>query len=176
MAASMENFINGYPGTESSARSALLNVMGREAYEFFFDRFVHHFFAEKDAQLLNSLGINCARLPFSYKHLEDDMNPRVLKEDGFKHIDRIVDLCASHGIYVILDMHTAPGCQNPDWHSDNHTSYAAFWDFKDHQDRTIWLWERIADRYKDNPWIAGYNPLNEPCDPEQVSVPVMRKR
>ncbi|KAL1866663.1 hypothetical protein VTK73DRAFT_4566 [Phialemonium thermophilum] len=166
----MENFINGYPGTESFARAALLDVMGRENYDYFFDRFHHHFFTEKDAQLLQSLGFNAARIPFSYKHFEDDANPRVLKEDGFRHLDRMVDLCAAHGIYVILDMHTVPGCQNPDWHSDNHTSYAAFWDFKDHQDRTVWLWEQIAARYRDNPWIAGYNPLNEPCDPQQVRV------
>lgn len=73
-------------------------------------------------------------------------------------------------------MHTAPGGQNGDWHSDNATSYAAFWDYKDHQDRTVWLWEQIAKRYKDNPWIAGYNPLNEPCDPEQVRLPAFYDR
>ena len=47
------------------------------------------------------------------------MNPRVLKKEGFKHLDRVIDLCAKHGIYTILDLHTAPGGQNPDWHSDN---------------------------------------------------------
>ncbi|KAH6685713.1 glycoside hydrolase superfamily [Plectosphaerella plurivora] len=66
--------------------------------------------------------------------------------------------------------------RNPDWHSDNNTSYAAFWDFKDHQDRTVWLWERIAERYKDNPWVAGYNLLNEPCDPQQVRLPALYAR
>lgn len=73
-------------------------------------------------------------------------------------------------------MHTVPGGQNPDWHSDNPTAYAAFWDYKDHQDRTIWLWEQIAARYKGNPWIAGYNPLNEPCDPEHVRLPAFYDR
>jgi aryl-phospho-beta-D-glucosidase BglC (GH1 family) len=73
-------------------------------------------------------------------------------------------------------MHTTPGGQNPDWHSDNQTSYAAFWDFKDHQDRTVWLWEQIAERYKENRWVAGYNPLNEPCDPEHVRLPAFYER
>lgn len=73
-------------------------------------------------------------------------------------------------------MHTVPGGQNPDWHSDNHTKYAAFWDYKDHQDRTVWLWEQIAARYKDNIWVAGYNPLNEPCDPEHVRLPAFYER
>lgn len=70
--------------------------------------------------------------------------------------------CAKEKIYTIIDLHTAPGGQNPDWHSDNPSNYAAFWDYKDHQDRVVWLWEHIAARYKGNPWVAGYNPLNEP--------------
>lgn len=73
-------------------------------------------------------------------------------------------------------MHTTPGGQNPDWHSDNPTSCAAFWDFKDHQDRTVWLWEQIAARYRDNKLVAGYNPLNEPCDPEHVRLPAFYDR
>ncbi|RAL59600.1 hypothetical protein DID88_006459 [Monilinia fructigena] len=69
-------------------------------------------------------------------------------------------------------MHTVPGAQNPDWHSDNPSNHASFWDHKDHQDRTtIWLWSQIATRYRNNPWIAGYNPINEPCDPLHHRLP-----
>lgn len=73
-------------------------------------------------------------------------------------------------------MHAVPGGQNPDWHSDNPTSYAAFWEYKDHQDRTVWLWEQIAARYRGNSWVAGYNPLNEPCDPEHIRLPAFYAR
>jgi hypothetical protein len=73
-------------------------------------------------------------------------------------------------------MHTVPGGQNPDWHSDNHSNYAAFWDFKDHQDRTIWLWTQIATHYATNPWIAGYNPINEPCDSQHMRLPAFYSR
>lgn len=167
----MENFITGYPGHESSVRAAMLNVLGQAKYDLFFDRFLHHFFTESDATYFKSLGLNCIRLPFNYRHFEDDMNPRVLKESGFKHLDRVIDLCANHGIYTILDLHTAPGGQSPGWHADNTTNYAAFWDYKDHQDRTIWLWEQMAARYKSNTWVAGYNVLNEPCDPKHHRLP-----
>ena len=50
----------------------------------------------RDAEYFASLGLNCLRLPFNYRHFEDDMNPRVLKESGFKHLDRVVELCAKH--------------------------------------------------------------------------------
>ena len=57
-----------------------------------------------------------------------------------------------------------------DWHSDNATHYAALWDHRDFQDRVVWLWEELAEHYKNNAWIAGYNVLNEPCDPLHTRV------
>ncbi|KAJ4475556.1 glycoside hydrolase [Lentinula aciculospora] len=168
----MENFISGYPGCEYQIRAALAETIGTEKSEFFFDKFLEYFFQESDAKFFSSLGLNCIRLPFNYRHFEDDMNPRVLKQSGFKHLDRVIDLCAQYNIYTILDLHTAPGGQNTDWHSDHggHIANCKFWNHKDFQDRTIWLWEELAAHYKGNKWIAGYNPLNEPTDPYHIRV------
>ncbi|KAJ7069552.1 glycoside hydrolase [Mycena amicta] len=160
----MENFISGYPGCEYQIREALSATIGQEKSEFFFDKFLEYFFMEADAKFFSTLGLNCIRLPFNYHHFEDDMNPRVLKESGFKHLDRVIELCAAHNIYTILDLHTAPGGQNPGWHADHGSHIANFWKHKDFQDRTVWLWEKLAAHYKGNKWIAGYNPLNEPTD------------
>lgn len=88
----MENFITGYSGHESQHRAAMKKVLGPEKYEFFFDRWLEYFFTEADAKFFAGLGLNCIRIPFNYRHLEDDMNPRVLKESGFKHLDRVVNL------------------------------------------------------------------------------------
>jgi len=38
MACSMENFITGYPGHEHEMRAAMLEVLGQEKYDFFFDK------------------------------------------------------------------------------------------------------------------------------------------
>lgn len=73
-------------------------------------------------------------------------------------------------------MHALPGGQSPGWHADNRTTYGAFWDYKDFQDRTVWLWEQIVERYKKNTWVAGYNPINEPCDPEHKRLPAFYAR
>ncbi|ETS84594.1 hypothetical protein PFICI_02619 [Pestalotiopsis fici W106-1] len=166
----MENFITGYPGHEHEHRKAMLKAMGPEKYKFFFDRFLDYFFTEADAEFFASLGLNCIRVPFNYRHFEDDMNPRVYKEEGFAFLDRIVQRCAKHNLYVILDLHAAPGGQNQDWHSDSGINKALFWEFKDFQDRAIDLWVELAKRYRGNPFIAGYNPLNEPADPEHTRL------
>lgn len=154
----------------------MMKVLGQEKSDYFFDKWLEYHFGEEDVKYFASLKLNCIRVPFNYRHFEDDMNPKVLKENGFKHLDRVINLCAKYNIYTILDLHALPGAQNVDWHSDNPTNYAAFWDHKDFQDRTIWLWEQIASRYKDNTWVAGYNPMNEPTDSEHVRLPAFYKR
>jgi len=92
------------------------------------------------------------------------MNPRVLKPNAFKHLDRAIALCAKYSIYSVIDMHTAPGGQSGGWHADAGVHIGQLWRHKDFQDRFIWLWEEIAKHYKDDPWVAGYNVLNEPAD------------
>lgn len=160
----MENFITGYPSTESLQRKALHSALGEEGYRRFFDRFLQVFFDEADAAYLASLGLNCVRLPFNYRHFEDDDRPFELKEEGFRLLDRAVDLCARHGLYTILDLHSLPGFQNQSWHCDNPTHWSFFWIHRHFQDRVVHLWETLADRYRDNPWVAGYDLINEPAD------------
>jgi hypothetical protein len=88
----MENFITGFPGHEHQHRAAMRRVLGTQRYEFFFDKWLENFFTDADAKFFASLGLNCLRIPFNYRHFEDDMAPRVIKPEGFKHLDRVVDL------------------------------------------------------------------------------------
>ncbi|MCG5214098.1 cellulase family glycosylhydrolase [Streptosporangium sp. KLBMP 9127] len=161
----MENFITGYPANEGTMRTAVREVLGEERYELFFDRLLTAFFGERDAELLAGMGVNCVRIPINYRHFESDERPMEIIEDGFRHLDRVIDLCAAEGIYSVIDLHALPGSQNQHWHSDNPTHIAAFWQHRHFQDRVVHLWEAIADRYRDHPWVAGYNPVNEPGDP-----------
>jgi endoglucanase len=172
----MENFITGYPANEEAQREAVREVLGQEKSKLFFDRFLEHFFTEEDARFIQSLGLNLLRLPVNYRHFESDLEPYIVEEEGFRHLDRVIDLCARHGIYTIVDLHALPGYQNQHWHSDNPTHKALLWRHRHFQDRTVNLWEAIAARYRGNPWVAGYNPINEPADPtEQAIMPFYRR-
>ncbi|KDR66221.1 hypothetical protein GALMADRAFT_259730 [Galerina marginata CBS 339.88] len=143
----------GFPGCEFQIREALTEAIGQEKSDFFFDKvppsfsrthpsltispqFLEYSFQDEDAACFKSLGLNCIHLPFNYRHFEDDMNPRVLEESGFKRLDRVI---AKHGIHIILYLHTAPGGQNTDWHSDHGGHIANSWNHKDFQDRVLWL-------------------------------------
>jgi endoglucanase len=166
----MENFITGYPANEEAQREAVRSVLGPEKYELFFERFLEYFFTEADARFIASLGLNLVRIPINYRHFEDDLRPFEINEDGFRHLDRAIEACARHGIYTIIDLHALPGYQNQHWHSDNPTHKALLWRHKHFQDRAVHLWEVIAARYRGNPWVAGYNPVNEPADPSEAMV------
>src|SRR3954447_9095357 len=160
----MENFITGYAANESMMRAAVREVLGDDAYERFFEGLLTAFYAEADAEFLAGLGLNCVRIPVNYRHLESDAQPFEIREGGFRHLDRAVAAGAAHGVYTIVDLHALPGSQNQHWHSDNPTHRALFWEHRHFQDRVVHLWEAIADRYRGNEWVAGYNLMNEPAD------------
>ncbi len=161
----MENFITGYPSTESLQRAAMRQAMGEEAYQAFFRQFTESFFGDADARYLASLGANCVRVPVNYRLLADDAEPLRVRDSGLSWLDRAVGTCAAHGLYTVLDLHALPGGQNAHWHSDNPTHRAGFWEQRDFQDRVVALWEAIARHFSGNPAVAGYNPINEPADP-----------
>jgi endoglucanase len=166
----MENFITGYSANESLMRSTVRDVLGADRYEFFFERLLTAFFGDADAAFLADLGLNCVRLPVNYRHFEDDSRPFDFNPDGFRHLDRAIEACGQHGIYSVIDLHALPGAQNHHWHSDNPTHRAAFWDHPHFQDRVVALWQVIAEHYNGNPWVAGYNPINEPADESRSIV------
>jgi endoglucanase len=172
----MENFITGYPATETAHRDAMRKALGQERYELFFDSFLTNFFGADDAAYIAALGMNCVRIPVNYRHWEDDSAPGELNPDGFEHLDRAIGACASQGIYTVIDLHAAPGGQNHHWHSDNPFHQPLFWRHRQFQDRAIHLWEAIATRYANRPEVAGYNILNEPADESETALPAFYRR
>jgi aryl-phospho-beta-D-glucosidase BglC (GH1 family) len=161
----MENFITGYPGHETEHKNVLRKRIGEEKFNFFFDKFYEYYWTEKDAIFYKEeLKFNSLRIPFNYRHFLDDQDDLFkINPKGFERLDAIIDTTSKHGIYTILDLHAVPGGQNQDWHSDSGIHKALFWEFKVFQDAIVNLWIKLAEYYKDNTWVAGYNPLNEPA-------------
>ncbi|UCE13389.1 MAG: cellulase family glycosylhydrolase [Candidatus Heimdallarchaeota archaeon] len=159
----IEHFMIGIPGSESQIRTAIAQTYGENQSSQFWEKYLHSYLGEKDFHFLSKIGVNSIRLSFNYHHFESDLTPYDYNEAGFHHIDRILSLCEKYKIYAILDLHAAPGGQNPDWHSDNAIGEALLWEYREFQERVISLWKYIAKRYQSNQWIAGYDFLNEAC-------------
>ncbi|MCE5339965.1 MAG: glycoside hydrolase family 5 protein [Planctomycetaceae bacterium] len=125
------------------------------------DLFRANWINTRDFETIKSFNMNCARLPFYYQLLEDDNNPMQLKTDAFKWLDYAIDSAQKHGIYTILCLHGAAGCQSNMGHCGR-DNYNKFWSDPNYLKRTCWLWQQIAQRYKNRGCVAGYDLLNEP--------------
>jgi endoglucanase len=158
----LEHFMLGIPGTDSQIRAAIANAYGKEKAASFWKKFYRSMVDRDDFEFLKGLGINTLRIPFNYKFIESDQQPYSYIEQGFEEIDRVLRLCEQYELYAVLDLHAAPGGQNPDWHSDNAIGESLFWEYADFRRRVISLWKYIAARYASNKWLAGYDLLNEP--------------
>ena len=126
------------------------------------------YWTEKDFDNCAAMGMNCIRLPIWYRNLVDANGK--FRSDAWDKIDWFIENAGERGMYVILDMHGAPGSQNGSDHSgvdgrDNKEGASKFFwgnDAGKNQNLFYTIWENIARRYKDNPIVAGYDLLNEP--------------
>lgn len=159
-----------------------------------FDEYQKYYFIEEDLINLKNLGVNCIRLPISYMDVYD-CDFLLLKEDlptaeqilsmkmslrktHLNQMETLINMAEDHGMYVVLDLHGAFGSQNGNDHSLDARSRDWLWKQDDlgeaYRELTLEVWEVLADRFKDNKNIAGYDLLNEPAgdsgDEEGITV------
>lgn len=116
---------------------------------------------ERDWDQMKAFGFNVVRLPILWSVIEDEKKPKTLRADAWKYLDWSIAEAKKRGMYVILDLHGAHGGQTPNDHTGC-SGQNKYWTDTDAQERTRWLWQQIAAKYKDEPVVAAYDPLNEP--------------
>ena len=135
---------------------------GEEETEGLMDIYRTNWIRGSDFDIIKSFGMNTVRLPFDYKLLMDsDEKPFRLKDDAWEWFDQAISMAKKREMYVILDMHGAPGRQSGMDHSGR-VGYNKLWSNKNHQKQTVWLWNQISQRYRKEPAVAAYDLLNEP--------------
>lgn len=154
-----EGYMLGTWGSPTSIRNRIVDLIGEDSTKVFYEKFEKNYVAEKDITQLAEWGFNSVRLPFHYKTLSPSY--RSYNEEGFAVIDSVIDWCTRNEIYLILDMHVAPGSQSGDENADGDEG-AKLWDSKENQDWAVDIWGEIAKRYATERWIGGYDLLNEP--------------
>lgn len=156
--------VPGY-GSPSSIQKMIVELIGEDNAAEFYRVYTQNYVAAEDIRTIASWGVNSIRLPFNYRLLSPENQPEVFLDSGFQIIDQLLDWCQANKLYLILDMHCAPGGQNKDNISDSDGNVARLWTETANQDRTVAIWRKIAERYAQEEWIAGYDLLNEPVMP-----------
>ncbi len=71
-------------------------------------------------------------------------------DKGFALTDSLLSWCKANNMYLILDLHAAPGGQGNDINiADRDTTKPSLWQSEANQQKTIALWRKLAERYKD---------------------------
>ncbi len=150
----------GDPKDHWQLEELLQQRFGAEEKERLLTLFRENWIKPRDFDIIKSWGFNVVRLPIYYDLLEDDATPGQLRPDAFKWLDRAIDMAAASGIYIILDLHGAPGGQSDD-QCTGHGGQNKLW-LPENRKRAAFLWKAIAGRYHGNPTVAAYDLLNEP--------------
>lgn len=140
-------------------------LIGSSATKNFWQQYLHSYITEADINYLRSVGANSIRVPFNYRLFTDeDYLGENNADHGFEILDSLVKWCKQNNIYILLDMHCAPGGQTGD-NIDDSYGYPFLYDDTAAQKQTVDIWTRIAEHYKNEKIILGYDLLNEPIPP-----------
>ena len=165
----------GYMMNSSGAADAqyefiekLTNLIGADETAEFYTNWRKNFVTKQDVDTIAKLGYNSIRLPMHYNlftlpiEAESVAGENTWLTTGFEMVDELLNWCETNEIYLILDLHAAPGGQGKDVAiSDYDVSKPSLWESELNKSKTVALWGKLAERYKDKEWIGGYDLLNE---------------
>ena len=145
----------------------VIDLIGVDAAENFWNLYRDNYVAQADIDQIADWGFNHIRVPFHYKQFYDSTGTETPM--GYAIIDELITWCEPYNMYIILDMHCAPGGQNGGPISDSDGT-ARLWLEESNKELTIQIWKEIATYYSDNTLIGGYDLINEPVLPGGVSL------
>ncbi len=160
-----------YPAfAEEDFRAGIASNPNLNTYDFeeLMDIYRSCFFAEEDFRMIKEdLQLNTIRLPIYYLNIMNEDLTLKSEEDAFSYIDWFISMAAKYELYVVLDLHGAPGCQNGYEHSGSSKGTVGLWSSEENIAATVEIWDFISRHYLDTEpelgkWIATYDILNEP--------------
>lgn len=151
--------------------SSLESRFGRYGAKELLKKYNENFISDADLKFVRKLGANCVRVPLRHKTLCRKDNCK--GDFDFERLDKIVEKCRKLGVYVIFDLHSAPGYQNHGSACAQDEESVFFKSGKEGfeaRNAAIRLWAGVAAHYCDEPAVAGYDLLNRPLYfiPEQA--------
>lgn len=159
---------SGSAGTHTGFRDKLIETIGVANTDSFYSKWNHDHMQKIDVDSMAAWGFNAVRVAMHYKWLtlpiEDEpvSGEQTWHEDGFVILDSLLSWCSSNSMYLILDMHGAPGGQGKEAGiSDYDPELPSLWESEENKTKLVALWQKLAERYADEQWLGGYDLINE---------------
>jgi endoglucanase len=148
----------GGPQSPAEIRALVLELLGPEGSGAFWQKWRENYVTREDIALLHRAGFNAVRVPLHYSLFESD------DAEGFRLLDRLIGWCRAENLYVILDLHAAPGGQTGT-NIDDSSGYPWLYQSAQEQEHLAAIWRWLATHYRDERAVLGYDLLNEPIPP-----------
>ena len=159
----------GFANAQFEIRNKIELLIGEDATNEFYAAWLQNHVTRADIDAMKAWGFNSVRLPMHYNlftlpiEQEPVAGENTWLDLGFDLSDSLVSWCKQNEMYVILDLHGAPGGQGYDAAiSDYDPTKPSLWESPDNRNKMAALWKRLAAHYADEDWVAGYDLLNEP--------------
>ncbi|RMG16333.1 MAG: glycosyl hydrolase family 5, partial [Bacteroidetes bacterium] len=159
----------GFANAQYQIRQKIEALLGQADTDAFYEAWLANHVRKIDIDSLKAWGINCVRLPMHYQLFtlpveeEPVAGQHTWRDKGFELTDSLISWCRQNQMYVILDLHAAPGGQGMDQGiSDYDPTKPSLWESQANRDKTVALWVKLARRYAGEPVVAGYDLINEP--------------
>lgn len=154
----LEGYLWGFGGLSQSQSDIELvfeDLLGPTHAKEFLYNWRQNFMSKEDVDRIAEDGFNTIRIPLHSKYFKTD------DDQGFKLIDQLSNWCRQDHVYIILMLESGIGGFTGEA-SDDGPGYP--WLLKDAgmQQYVNTVWQRIANHYKDDPTILGYDLMNEP--------------
>jgi len=158
-----EGYMFKFKTTNSPRRieTVINELVGEDEGRRFWKAYHQNYITQEDIKFIKQSGFNSVRVPFSYRLFVSHTAPPSLEGDGYRLLDDVVRWCKQEKLYVILDMHAAPGGQTGD-NIDDSWGYPFLFENPESQDLTVNIWRKLAARYRNEPTVIGFDLLNEP--------------
>ena len=153
---------SAFANAQWQIKAKIFDLIGEANTETFYQTYRNNYVRKPDIDSLKKWGFNSIRLPMHYNLFANNTNPPVFLNLGFEIIDSLLSWCETNQIYLILDLHAAPGGQSDEPISDYNPANPSLWESEQNKNLTVQIWRKIAERYKDEEWIGGYDLINEP--------------
>lgn len=161
--------VRGIGQQQHVIKSKLTELVGEKKTNEFYQEWLANHTRRIDIDSMASWGFNSVRLAMHYNlfTLPVDEEPvagqNTWLEQGFTMTDSLLAWCKANNLYLILDLHAAPGGQGNDLNiSDRDPSKPSLWQDEANQKKMTALWRKLAERYVNEEWIGAYDVINEP--------------
>lgn len=161
--------VEGIGQQQHVIREKVKELVGEEKTKQFYKAWLANHTRKIDIDSMKAWGFNSVRLAMHYNlytlpvESEPVSGKNTWIETGFAMTDSLLKWCKANEMYLILDLHAAPGGQGNDLNiSDRNPSLPSLWDSEENLQKTIALWRKLAERYANEPWIGAYDIINEP--------------